>query len=64
MTTKELMKAFEAVLFASGEPLNIDRFAQVFEITPSKTIAVMDELMKKYDNAILLFIRKDIQRFT
>ncbi len=50
MTTKELIKAFEAVLFASGEPLNIDRFAQVFEITPSKTIAVMDELMKKYDD--------------
>jgi chromosome segregation and condensation protein ScpB len=40
MTTKELLKAFEAVLFASGEPLSIDRFSQVFEITPEKTVSV------------------------
>ena len=51
MTTKELTMAFEAVLFASGEPLNIDRFAQVFEITPSKTIEVMEKLSKKYEES-------------
>ncbi len=49
MTQKELLKAFEAVLFASGEPLNIERFTQVFEITPSKTIEAMEQLSKKYD---------------
>ena len=49
MTTKELIKAFEAVLFASGEPLSIDRFAQVFEITPEKTVSVMELLFKKYE---------------
>ncbi len=51
MTQKELLKAFEAVLFASGEPLNIDRFTQVFEITPSKTIEIMDLLSKKYEDS-------------
>jgi segregation and condensation protein B len=49
MTTKELIKAFEAVLFASGEPLSIDRFSQVFEITPEKTVSVMEELSKKME---------------
>ena len=44
MTTKELIKAFEAVLFASGEPISIDRFSQVFEITPEKTVSVMEAL--------------------
>ena len=49
MTTKEMIKAFEAVLFASGEPLSIDRFTQVFEITPEKTVEVMEALAKKYE---------------
>ena len=49
MTTKELIKAFEAVLFASGEPLSIDRFTQVFEITPEKTVSIMESLSKKYE---------------
>lgn len=49
MTTKELIKAFEAVLFASGEPMSIDRFSQVFEITPEKTVEVMDALSKKLE---------------
>ena len=49
MTTKELIKAFEAVLFASGEPLSIDRFTQVFEITPEKTVSVMEALSKKQE---------------
>ncbi|MBE6787267.1 MAG: SMC-Scp complex subunit ScpB [Ruminococcaceae bacterium] len=51
MTTKELMKAFEAVLFASGEPMSIDRFNQVFEITPEKTVEIMDKLSKKYEES-------------
>lgn len=50
MKTKELIKAFEAVLFASGEPISIDRFTQVFEITPEKTVSVMEELSKKLDD--------------
>ena len=49
MTTKELIKAFEAVLFASGEPISIDRFSQVFEITPEKTVSVMEALSQKME---------------
>jgi segregation and condensation protein B len=51
MTTKELIKAFEAVLFASGEPLSIDRFSQVFDLTPEKTVSVMDALSKKLEDS-------------
>ncbi len=47
MKTKELIKAFEAVLFASGEPISIDRLAGVFEITPEKVVEVAELLQKK-----------------
>jgi len=47
MNIKEMIPAFEAVLFASGEPMSIERFAQVFEIAPEEVIAIMDELDKK-----------------
>lgn len=47
MNKKELIPAFEAVLFASGEPMSIDRFAQVFEISPDEVIEVMGELNAK-----------------
>lgn len=47
MKTKELVKAFEAVLFASGEPMSIERLSSVFEITPEKAVEVADLLNKK-----------------
>lgn len=61
MTTKELIKAFEAVLFASGEPLSIDRFIQVFEITPEKTVEIMESLSEKYqkDDSGLKLVRME-----
>ena len=61
MTTKELIKAFEAVLFASGEPLSIERFSQVFEVTPEKTVEVMDALAKKLEDneSSLKLVRMD-----
>jgi len=49
MKTQELISAFEAVLFASGEPLSIDRFSQVFEIPPEKVVSIMESLSKKID---------------
>ena len=52
MTKNELVKAFEAVLFASGEPLSIDRFTQVFEITPTKTVEIMECLLKSLKRTI------------
>lgn len=47
MNTTELLPAFEAVLFSGGEPLSIDRFSQVFSITPEKVVETMEELQKK-----------------
>lgn len=43
----ELTSAFEAVLFSGGEPQSIDRFSQVFDITPEKVVKVMEALKKK-----------------
>ena len=62
MTTSELLPAFEAVLFAGGEPLSIDRFAQVFSVTPENVVAVMEKLEKKLstgENGIELVRRKN-----
>lgn len=47
MKTKELISAFEAVLFAGGEPISIDRLSQVFDIPPEKVVSVMEELEHK-----------------
>ena len=75
MTKNELVKAFEAVLFASGEPLSIDRFTQVFEITPTKTVEIMEMLTEKLekddsgiklvrlDNAYQLTTRKEYSEY-
>lgn len=48
MKKEELIAAFEAVLFAGGEPISLDRLAQVFEISPETVVAIMDELSEKY----------------
>ena len=47
MKTEELISAFEAVLFAGGEPLSIDRFTQVFEIEPDEVVKVMEALEQR-----------------
>jgi len=47
MKTEQLISAFEAVLYASGEPMSIERFSQVFEITPEKVVSVMEKLEEK-----------------
>lgn len=43
----ELTSAFEAVLFSGGEPQSIDRFSQVFDITPEKVVKVIEALEKR-----------------
>lgn len=50
MKTEKLISAFEAVLYASGEPMSIERFSQVFEITPEKVVSVMEKLAEKMKN--------------
>ena len=47
MTMSELTSANEAVLFSGGEPQSIDRFSQVFDITPEKVVKVMESLEKR-----------------
>jgi len=47
MNTEQLINAFEAVLYAGGEPISIDRLSQVFEITPVRVVKIMDALQEK-----------------
>lgn len=48
MKNKELASALEAVLFASGEPISIDRLSQVFEINSEKIETLIEKLNEKY----------------
>lgn len=50
MKTKELITAFEAVLFSGGDPISIERLSQVFEIKPEKTESVLKLLSDKLNN--------------
>lgn len=57
MKIEKLVPAFEAILFASGEPVSIERFTQVFEITPekvNKAIDILKEKMVKNDSGLEL----------
>ena len=49
MKIEKLVPAFEAILFASGDPVSIERFTQVFDITPEKVNKVIDILKEKMD---------------
>ena len=49
MKIEELTTAFEAVLFAAGEPQSIERFALVFEIEPETVVETMNVLRKKLE---------------
>lgn len=44
MTVNEMIPAFEAILFASGEPVESDRFCQIFEVDTETVKSVMDML--------------------
>jgi len=47
MKNSELISAIEAVLFAGGEPISIDRLSSVFEISPEKLEKAVTELSDK-----------------
>ena len=47
MKTEDLILGFEAVLFAGGEPMSIERFSQVFDVTPEKVVKIMELLAEK-----------------
>ncbi|MBE6729953.1 MAG: SMC-Scp complex subunit ScpB [Ruminococcaceae bacterium] len=51
--SKEMLKllpAFEAVLFASGEPISIDKFSTVFSASVDDINTVMETLKERLDN--------------
>lgn len=49
MNKQQTISAIEAVLFASGDPISIDRLSQTFEIKPEEVEKYIRELEKKYD---------------
>ncbi len=48
MKIEKYIESFEAVLFASGEPMSIERLSQVFEISPKEVMALAKALEEKY----------------
>lgn len=57
MTVKEMIPAFEAVLFAAGEPVEIEKFCTVFEVDVETVESVMDMLsdrLEKSESAVKL----------
>ena len=51
MNKQQTIAALEAVLFASGDPISIDRLSQTFEIKPEEVEKYISELEKKYDES-------------
>ena len=49
MSNKELMPMLEAVLFAMGEPIEIERLCVALELDEIVVKDVLDSLMKKYE---------------
>ncbi|MBO4693550.1 MAG: SMC-Scp complex subunit ScpB [Clostridia bacterium] len=50
MNNKEIISALEAVLYASGDPISIDRLSQIFEIKPETVEKAADKLKGRLDN--------------
>ncbi len=59
MNRQQTVAALEAVLFASGDPISIERLSQVFEIKPEDIEKYIKELEKKYqgENSGIYVIR-------
>lgn len=51
MTVNEMIPAFEAVLFAAGEPVEIEKFSEVFKIDAETVESIMDMLSDRLDNS-------------
>lgn len=49
MNKQQTIAALEAVLFASGDPISIERLSQTFEIKPEEIEKYIKELEKKYE---------------
>ena len=51
MTLNEMIPAFEAVLFAAGEPVEIEKFCTVFEVDTETGESVMDMLSDRLEDS-------------
>ena len=51
MTVNEMIPAFEAILFAAGEPVEIEKFSEIFEIDNETVENIMDMLSAKLDES-------------
>lgn len=51
MTVNEMIPAFEAILFAAGEPVEIEKFSEIFEINNETVENIMDMLSVKLDES-------------
>ena len=49
MSINSDMAALEAILFAMGEPVGLDRLAGAIERSPEETQALLEELGARYD---------------
>ena len=47
MNNKEIISALEAVLYASGDPISIDRLSQVFDIKPEQVEQAAEKLKSR-----------------
>lgn len=47
MNNKEIVSALEAVLYASGDPISIDRLSQVFDIKPEQIEKAAEKLKER-----------------
>lgn len=61
LIVNELLRAIEAVLFASGEPIPVDRLAQVLEIDEETAVNLLGKLSDKIDESgsALQIVRMD-----
>ena len=61
MTINEMVPAFEAVLFAAGEPVEIEKFTEVFEVDSETVEKVMDVLADRLSsqNSAVKLVRLD-----
>ncbi len=51
MNNKKINSALEAVLYASGDPISIDRLAQVFEVKPEQVEKAAEQLKLKLESS-------------
>jgi len=55
MNRNEMIKAAEAVIFSSGEPIAVSRLAEVFELGPKETEKLVSEVIEHVENSDLGF---------